>query len=158
MPAGPDVGRKKGSDASTVDRTVTTDRVETLKAYARAWSLADDAAIRAELERCWTEHSSYLNPFTDIVCGIDALTRLILDFPVMFPQASVHGTTLPDLHHDVARFSWRLRSSAPIRVLGRDFGLSVEGQDYVQFAPDGRIRRVVAFFDVLGGSPVRPSV
>ncbi|HEX2809360.1 MAG TPA: hypothetical protein VHN80_24615 [Kineosporiaceae bacterium] len=142
----------------TAKDTVTTDRQAALTAYGRAWTLTDEAAIRSQLERCWTERSTYVNPFTDTLCGIEGLIRLILDFPVMFPQATVRGTSVPDLHHDVARFSWRLRSSAPIRILGRDFGTSVDGQDYLQFDPDGRIRRVIAFFDVASTSTARASV
>jgi hypothetical protein len=154
VPAGPPPQPEAGSDAVIADETVTntTDRLEALKAYARAWSLPAEQAIRRELDLCWTEHSTYVNPFTDVVCGIEGLLSLILDFPVMFPNATVRGTTIPDTHHDMARFSGRLRSSAPIRVLGRDFGTEVDGQDYVQFDPDGRIRRSVAFFDIRGGA------
>ena len=127
---------------------MTTDRLDALTAYARAWSLADKDEIRADLERCWTDNSTYVNPFTDTVTGIDGLTRLILDVPVMFPQATVRATTTPDVHHDVARCCWRLRSSAPIRMLGHDYGRSVDGQDFVHFYRDGKIRQVVAFFEL----------
>jgi hypothetical protein len=127
---------------------VTTDRLAVLTAYARAWSLADKDAIRGELECCWAENSTYLNPFTDRVSGIDGLTRLILDVPVMFPHATVRATTAPDVHHDVARCCWRLRSSSPIRMLGQNFGRSVDGQDFVHFSKDGKIRQVVAFFEL----------
>ncbi|MFZ0161801.1 MAG: hypothetical protein WAL50_22455 [Kineosporiaceae bacterium] len=131
------------------DEAVTTRRLEAITAYERAWSLVDEEAIRADLERCWTASSMHVNPFTDTVRGIDGLTQLILDFPAMFPGATFRLSSLPDIHHDVARFSWRLSSTERIRILGRDFGCSVEGVDYVQFDPDHRIRQVIAFYGPL---------
>jgi hypothetical protein len=128
---------------------VSSDRAEALVAYERAWTLPEESEIRAQLERCWTARSTHLNPLTDTVRGIDALTKLILDFPAMFPGAAFRLTSVPDIHHDVARFAWRLRSTARIRMLGRDFGFSVEGCDYVEFDEDNRIRRVIAFFGPL---------
>jgi hypothetical protein len=90
-----------------------------------------------------------VNPFTDTIQGIDGLTRLILDFPVMFPGAAFRVAGVPDLHHDVARFAWQLRSTARIRTLGRDFGFMVEGLDYVEFDKQNKIRKVVAFYGSL---------
>jgi len=135
------------------DDLVTRDRVEALAAYERAWSLAEDGAIRAELARCWTAQSTHVNPFTDAVHGVDGLTKLILDFPAMVPGATFRMTSVPDLHHDAARFAWRLQSTARIRILGRDFGFSVEGLNYVEFDEAERIRRVVAFFGPLVDLP-----
>jgi hypothetical protein len=135
------------------DELVTRDRTEALTAYERAWSLAEDGAIRAELARCWTAQSTHVNPFTDVVRGVDGLTKLILDFPAMVPGATFRMTSVPDLHHDAARFAWRLQSTARIRILGRDFGFSVEGLNYVEFDEAERIRRVVAFFGPLVDRP-----
>jgi hypothetical protein len=131
------------------DERKTVDRLEALAAYARAWSLTDEGEIRAELARCWTASSTHVNPFTDTVCGLDAVTKLILDFPAMFPGATVRLTSVPDLHHDAARFSWRLQSTASIRILGRDFGFSVEGLNYAEFDQENRIRRVIVFYGPL---------
>ena len=131
------------------DEQVRAQRLEAIAVYERAWGLLEEDAIRADLERCWTPHSRHVNPFTDTVRGIDGLTRLILDFPAMFPGAIFELSSAPDIHHDVARFSWRLRSSTSIRILGRDFGHSVVGVDYVQFDQDNRISQVIAFYGPL---------
>jgi len=131
------------------DELVTMDRLETLAAYSRAWALPDEGSIRAELARCWTAHSTHVNSFTDTIHGFDGLTHLILDLPAMFPGATFRVTSVPDLHHDVARFAWRLQSTNRIRILGRDFGYSVEGLNYVEFDQVNRIRRVVVFFGPL---------
>jgi hypothetical protein len=138
------------------DELVTADRLKAVGSYERAWTLPADGSIRDELEHCWTAGSTHVNPFTDTVHGIDGLTRLILDFPVMFPGAAFRVAGPPDLHHDVARFAWQLRSTARIRTLGRDFGFVVEGLDYVEFDKQNKIRKVVAFYgplapDVSGG-------
>jgi hypothetical protein len=134
-------GRTRGDD-----ELVTTARLEAVSAYERAWSLPDAGKIRGELARCWTAHSTHVTPLTDIVEGVDGLTSLILDFPVMFPGVTFRITNPPDLHHDVARFAWRRQSTARIRTMGRDFGFSLEGLDYLEFDPQNRIRRVIAFF------------
>jgi hypothetical protein len=130
------------------DELVTADRLKAVGSYERAWVLPAEGKIRDELERCWTAGSTHVNPFTDTVQGIDGLTRLILDFPVMFPGAAFRVGP-PDLHHDVARFAWQLRSTARILTLGRDFGFMVEGLDYVEFDKQNKIRKVVAFYGPL---------
>jgi hypothetical protein len=136
-------------DRRVADERTTAARLESLAAYVRAWSFADEARIRAELAGCWTARSTHVNPFTDPVSGIDGLTKLILDFPAIFPGAALRLISVPDLHHDVARFAWRLESTARIRVLGRDFGFSVEGLNYAEFDHYNRIRRVVVFYGPL---------
>jgi hypothetical protein len=124
------------------------DREQLLAAYERAWKHREEPGIRAELEGCWTPDSTYVSPLTDVVRGVEGLVNLILDFPIMFPGARVEHTSRPDVHHDVAYFTWRLTSTTRIRMLGHDYGLSVEGVDFVEFDPSGAIRRINAFFGV----------
>jgi hypothetical protein len=125
-------------------------RAEAVEAYGRAWSRPDEAAIGVELERCWTAQSTHVGPVTDTVTGVAGLTRLILDLPVMFPGARFRVTSPTDFHHDSARFAWRLESTVPIRMGGRDFGFSAEGLDCLDFDPQNRIIRVVSFVGPLG--------
>jgi hypothetical protein len=146
-----------------------TDRERLLAAYERAWVHHEEPGIRAELEACWTPDSTYVSPLTDVVRGVEGLVNLILDFPVMFPGARMEHTSQPDVHHDVAYFTWRLTSTTRIRMLGRDHGLAVDGVDFVEFDPAGAIRRITAFFGVqqhltkhakgerLNGSAARPA-
>jgi hypothetical protein len=131
------------------EELVTADRLKSVGSYERAWALPAEGSIRDELQRCWTAGSTHVNPFTDTVHGIDGLTRLILDFEIMFPGAAFRVAGRPDLHHDVARFAWQLRSTARIRMLGCDFGFVVEGLDYVEFDEQNKIRKVVAFYGPL---------
>ena len=131
------------------DELATADRLKSLDSYERAWALPAEGKIRDELGRCWTAQSTHVNPFTDTVQGIEGLTRLILDFPAMIPGAAFRVGGPPDLHHDVARFAWQLRSTARIRMLGSDFGFLIEGLDYVEFDKQNKIRKVVAFYGPL---------
>jgi hypothetical protein len=124
------------------------DREQVLAAYERAWSGQDEADIKEALASCWTASSTYVSPLTDSIRGIDGFTALILDFPVMFPGATMqlHGTA--NAHHDVACCAWTLKSTARIRTMGRDHGMSLTGVDFVQFDEQGMISVVTAFFDV----------
>jgi hypothetical protein len=140
-----DLPRRRGTGASAT----TTRRLEAIAAYGRAWTLEDESAIGAELEHCWTQDSTHVTAFTDLVRGIGGLTRLILDLPVLFPGATLQTTSPPDIQQDAARIAWRLQSTSRIRVLGRDFGYTVDGTDHVDFSADHRIRRVVATFGSL---------
>ena len=142
---------------SGLDGPEAVTRADAVAAYEHAWSLSDEAAIGVELERCWTAHSTHVTPLTDVIIGIDALTRLILDIPVMFPGAHVRATSPADFHHDAARFAWQLESTARIRMLGQDFGFQVEGLDYLEFDRQDRICRVVAFFGPLTPDPHPPT-
>ena len=58
-----------------------------------------------------------------------------------YPGMRIERASALDAHHDVARFGWRL-------VLG-DGSTALEGIDFVQFAADGRIGRIVGFFGPL---------
>ena len=137
------------------------ERGRVLAAYTAAWAQDNEEGIRRALADCWSESSTYVSPLTDVVRGVAGLTSLILDLPVMFPGATVGTTQQPDVHHDAARVSWRMESSSPIRTMGRDYGLSLDGVDFVQFDESGRILRITAFFGpevplTADGSDARP--
>jgi hypothetical protein len=116
-----------------------------LQAYALAWAECEEEAIRSWLGLCWTERSTYVNPFTDIVRGTDGMTALIMDYPVMFPDVAIRpGGDLRRRDERIA-WPWRMSSTCRIRLLGRDFGRELIGADVVRFDGDGRIADVVAF-------------
>jgi hypothetical protein len=128
-------------------------REQTLAAYERAWQQPDEEEekIRAWVQGCWTPTSTYVNPLVDMVQGIDGLTGLIADYPVLFPDVDIRYTGAPDTVHTYARHAWRLSSSARIRMLGRDFGHVLEGTDIIEFTNDGAIQTVVSFFGFTTG-------
>jgi hypothetical protein len=124
------------------------DREQLLAAYERAWSREEEPGIRTELERCWTTDSTHVSPLSGVVHGVEGLVNLILDFPVMFPDARMRMTGRADIHHDQTFLTWRLTSTTRIRLMGHDYGHSVDGVDFVEFAPEGPIRRITSFFGV----------
>jgi hypothetical protein len=95
---------------------------------------------------CWTEVSTYVNPFTDVVRGIDGMTALIMDYPVMFPDAAVQPRGDFRRRHEFVAWPWRLSSTYRIRLLGHDFGRELVGADVVRFDGTGRLADVVAVF------------
>jgi hypothetical protein len=120
---------------------------KSLEAYEQAWAETVEEKVRTWLDECWTAASTYENPLTDTVCGIDSMVRLILDYPVMFPDATMRKAGSADEHHGCVRWPWRLSSSARIRTMGRDFGHALQGVDIIDFTSDGKISRVISFFD-----------
>jgi hypothetical protein len=81
-----------------------------------------------------------------MVRGIEGLTRLILDCPVLFPDVDIRRVGEPDTVDAYMRHPWRLSSLARIRMLGKDFGHVLEGTDILAFNDDGAITTVVSFF------------
>jgi hypothetical protein len=121
-------------------------QLKSLQAYAQAWGQSDEEKIRASVEDCWTETSTYVNPLTDTVQGADSLVRLILDYPVLFPDARIDPSGEPQQRPSYTRYPWRLSSTARIRVLGQDYGHVLEGTDIIEFDAESKIRTVVSFF------------
>jgi hypothetical protein len=126
---------------------MTMDCEQTLAAYERAWRRPDEGEkVRALVQECWTPTSTYVNPLVDMVRGIDGLTGLIVDYPVLFPDVEIRCVGEPDTVHTYTRYPWRLTSSARIRMLGRDYGHVLDGTDIIEFNHDGAIQTVVSFF------------
>jgi hypothetical protein len=122
------------------------DREQVLTAYEQAWTHEDEDQVRTALSSCLSDVSTYQSPLTDTVRGVEGLTNLILDLPVMFPGATLRRASTPAFHNDVACFAWELRSTARIRTLGRDYGTTLGGIDVLEFDDEHRISRVTAFF------------
>lgn len=123
------------------------DLERTLAAYGRAWQQPDEEEkVRVVVEEFWTPTSTYVNPLIDMVHGVDGLTRLIVDYPVLFPDVEICCAGKPDTVGAYVRYPWRLSSSARIRMLGHDFGHALEGTDILAVNDDGAITSVVSFF------------
>ncbi|HEX6342522.1 nuclear transport factor 2 family protein [Umezawaea sp.] len=122
------------------------DPQDAVKQYVHAWTLTDEADIRSALAGCWADDASYTDPSTDPVVGVEGLTRHILGFAEQFPDATMAPTSGLDAHHGVGRFTWLLSSPTSLVADGVDLGPALPGLDFVEFAEDGRIQRVVGFF------------
>jgi SnoaL-like protein len=122
------------------------DQQDAVKRYAHAWGLGDESEIREALTECWAADGTYVDPTTAPVVGVEGLTRHIAGFLEQFPGASLAPTSGLDGYGLVGRFSWVMSSPEPIVVDGVALGNSIPGQDFVEFAEDGKIRRIVGFF------------
>ena len=120
---------------------------DTVQKYSSAWAQANDRDIREALAACWTPASTYSDPITQTVTGPEQLAAVILDFRANFPGAFIVPASQLDVHHSVGRFSWLLKSPAPLEVDGTAYGMEMDGFDYVEFSEDGsRILKIVGFF------------
>lgn len=112
-------------------------------AYVAGWNTADDAARRAVFEGCWADDGVYADPAT-VMAGRDELTAGCRRFAQRWPGALVELVGGIAEHHGHASFAWCVRDP--------DGTVLRAGIDHAEFAPDGRIRRIVGFF----GSPPWP--
>jgi len=110
---------------------------ETVAAYAAAWLETDEAKRRRLLEAAWADDGVYTDP-TAHVEGRDALVAHIEGFLVQMPGARIRPTSGVDVHHDRLRFTWLMD--------GADGKPMMEGIDFGEVGPDGRLRRIVGFF------------
>lgn len=118
---------------------MTAGHRQIIAAYTDAWNAPDDNASRARLKDVWHDDSSYTDP-TVTVTGVDALVRHIAAVRTRRPNTRIELTSGIDAHHDVLRFSWQ-------RV--HDDGSLVVGGIDIAIIEDGRILRMIGFFDVV---------
>lgn len=107
--------------------------------YFEAWNAGDPAARAKAVAAAWTEDGSYTDPLAE-VSGHKSLAAVIAGAQQQFPGFEFRRTGAVDGHHNTARFSWELVSSA-------DGSAPVAGSDVITLAEDGRIRAVLGFLD-----------
>ena len=110
---------------------------ETLKNYYAAWLEPDPAKRLAMLERVFADDGELVSP-DQRVRGRDELNRVIAALHSAIPGHRQEIASAIDAHGENARFDWRLR--------GPSGNTLRDGVGFVQLGPDGRIRRVVAFY------------
>lgn len=110
-------------------------------AYIAAWNERDGERRRELIAATWTEDARYLDPIVagEGHNGIDAMIAGVL------VQAEGHAfrrTGPVDGHHDRIRFGWdlvNLETGVPFMA----------GLDVGEIAPDGRLRSIVGFLDLV---------
>jgi len=105
--------------------------------YAAAWNEPDATRRRRLLEEAWADDGVYTDP-TAHVEGREALAAHIAGFQQQMPGARLGGTSGIDEHHGRLRFTWVMRAA--------DGSTVVEGIDFGELGPDGRLSRIVGFF------------
>ncbi len=117
--------------------TTATTTQQIVEAYGAAWNETDEAKRRGLLEKAWAGDGVYTDPQSHVE-GRDALLALIAGFQSQAPGARIVPTSAADEHHGKVRFTWRMD--------GTDGKAVMEGIDFGELAPDGRIKRIVGFF------------
>jgi hypothetical protein len=111
---------------------------EVVELYGAAWHEHDESARRALLERCWARDGVYCDP-SFLVEGREGLVAHMGAFQQRRPGQRLELRTAIDEHHGWVRFGWRL--------FGADGELVFDGLDLAELDVDGRLRRIVGFFD-----------
>ena len=107
------------------------------EAYGAAWNETNESKRRALLEQSWADGGVYTDPQSHVE-GREALLALIAGFQQQAPGARIVATSGVDSHHGKLRFTWKMA--------GADGTTIIEGIDFGELAPDGRIQRIVGFF------------
>ena len=114
-----------------------TDVPEVVRLYGAAWAERDDGRRSELLEGAWADDGVYTDP-TAHVEGRSALAAHIGDFAERMPGHRIVISTGVDAHGAHLRFGWRM--------LAPDGAAVLEGMDYGELGPDGRLARIVGFF------------
>ena len=111
---------------------------EVIDAYMAAWNETDEGKRRQLLQIAWADNGTYTDPQSDMA-GLEALVALIGGMHAQMPGARIDVASKTDLHHDKLRFAWKFASA--------DGAMTVEGVDFGELAEDGRLRKIVGFWD-----------
>jgi len=110
---------------------------EIVAAYGAAWNEPDEAKRRELLELSWADDGVFQDP-RDRAEGREALLALMAGFRQAFAGGSIVLTSGLDEHHGLIRFTWRIDDAQGTSVL--------EGIDFGELAPDGRIKLIAGFW------------
>lgn len=104
--------------------------------YVTAWSEPDAAARQKILEAIWSPDGTYTDRLSHAANRAE-LDAIIANFLQTSPGSRFTVSGKIDSHHDYIRFYWLLR-------LGN--GKEMNGMDYGELAPDGKLQKIVGFF------------
>lgn len=108
---------------------------EVIDAFARAWTIGNDAERLSLLTTACVPDAVFVASRVEI-CGVEAFSANIAAFRCAFPSVTISFGS-PDASGGFARVAWAmcLDNGQPPRT----------GEDFAQFADDGRIRVLVSF-------------
>ena len=108
-----------------------------IEAFVAAWHATDEAELRQLLERCWAADGALTLPDGESV-GRVAVAAEIGRITQRWPTRSVVHISSVAEHHGWLRYRWTITSP--------DGAIVGQGLHVGERAPDGRLRRVVAFY------------
>jgi hypothetical protein len=106
--------------------------------YIDTWNQTDPERRRAIIAETWTNDASYVDPIMS-GDGPEGIDRMIAGAQAQFPDHRCELTAGPEVHHDRARFGWRVVSPEGATVFA--------GVDFALLADDGRFRDVTGFLE-----------
>jgi len=109
---------------------------EAVRSFIQAWNTNDAEARMRLLEAACLKNARFFSE-EGVTQGIEALSEGIGKFREVFPESTVVMGE-PYGHSDYVRFRWETRFNDGERE-------PIFGDDFVDLADDGRIRRVVSF-------------
>jgi SnoaL-like domain len=112
------------------------DTRDIVAAYCSAWNEPDEAKRTALLDAAWSDDGVYHDP-TATAEGRAALVAHIAGFQATFPGHTIDPASGVDDNGDGLRFAWVMRKGDEVVL---------EGMDFAELAPDGRIQRIAGFF------------
>ncbi len=108
-----------------------------IEAFVAAWHATDAEALRTLVRRCWADDAVLTLPSGEHT-GRDALVAEIGRTTAAWPENSRVAISAVDEHHGWLRYRWTI--AAP------DGAIVGQGLHVGERAPDGRLRRIVAFY------------
>jgi mannose-6-phosphate isomerase-like protein (cupin superfamily) len=116
--------------------------------YFAAWNEHDLERCRELLEQCVIGDVELVHPTFGRAHGIDPLIEWIGRYQSGMPGTTIVLASGIDAHNDLARYAWE--------VLDEHGEQRMAGIDVVEFAADGRLRRVVLFHGPLQPAEQEP--
>lgn len=117
--------------------TDITGITSTIDTYLASWNETDPTSRVKLIEAAWDGGGRHVDPIDD-VHGHAALDAYVAGVQERFPDHRLERVSGIDTHHDQVRFGWRL--------VGPDGAVVVMATDIGELAPDGKLRRISAFF------------
>lgn len=117
---------------------------DVVRLYGASWGEPDETERRKLLDKAWTDDGVYSDP-TALVQGREALIEHIAEFQAQFPGHMIVLMSGVDEHDGFLRFGWEMRNP--------DGATVVDGVDFGELAPDGRLARITGFFGPLPPPP-----
>ena len=110
---------------------------EIVATYCAAWNERDEAARSALLDKSWGDNGVYEDP-TGVVPAGRAALHAHIGFRQAYPGAKIEATSKADQHHSKIHFTWRM--------VQPDGTVAIDGRDFGELDPTGRIAHIVGFF------------
>lgn len=119
-------------------------RDSTASLFCAAWRATDNGERGRLLERSFSENGTYTDPDSHVAsrAALSDSIGLVLQ---RAPGARITCSHI-QMHHDTMRMTWVMVDASGKELL--------RGMDFGEFADDGRLRRIIGFFDP---APVAPT-